>query len=288
MSLGGAAEWSFLQHAQVTVTAATVGIHRSRWCFVSTAERHPEAFERMKEHRFDILPIDPGQPSPVTEFFVTKEWGKWGGEHAIERQEISHTDVIDYQTSIFEVIRLMATSTHPSGGCRRYYFLGVSGEVVGLITEPSLNSRDTKIAVNAILIHLEDQLSQFVSDRVGVDRLKSYLGDETKEEFAEARRNNLDLQPVEYFYLKDLFNVVRKEGLYKELGYESGKLFDKIKALVKLRNSAMHAARSLVNRECDAARLYALIERARDLSFRLGQHRTRARSASQRPAGQID
>jgi hypothetical protein len=92
MSLSGAGDWIFLQTAQVIVSAATVGIHRSRWSSVTSAKAFREAFKEMKEQRFDVLPIDPAQPLPVTEFFATKECGKWEDENAIERREIRHSE----------------------------------------------------------------------------------------------------------------------------------------------------------------------------------------------------
>jgi hypothetical protein len=280
MSLNDVSDWIFLQPAEVSVTAATIGIHRSRWSCVSSVERSQEAFKEMKDQRFDVLAIDPGEPHPVTEFFVTREWGQWADEKAIERREISHCDVIDYRTPFFEVIRLMATGGGPNEERRRFYFLGMHGDVVGLISAAHLNSRDAKIAVNAIVVVLEDQLSDFVSHRVrDEEQLKRYFDEEERKEFDEARQNNDDLQIVEHFYLKHLFAVIRKEGLYKDLKYESGNQFDRVNALVELRNTAMHAVRPLINVKRDVARLHELIERAKDLSFRLSQYGRRVRIA---------
>jgi hypothetical protein len=284
MSLNNVGDWIFLQPAQVSVTAATIGTHRNRWSCISSTDRHQEAFKEMKQHRFDVLAIDPGEPHPVTEFFVTKEWGKLEAENAIERREISHTDVIDYRTPFFEVIRLMATASGHNEKRRHYYFLGMHGDVVGLVSAVHLNPRDAKIAVNALVVVLEDQLSEFVSSQVrDEEQLKSYFDEEERKDFEEARKNNDDLTIVEHFYLKHLFGVIRKEGLYKDLKYESGNQFDHVNALVELRNTAMHAVRPLINAKRDVARLHELIERAKDLSFRLSQYTSRTRNAAQRP-----
>ena len=85
-------DWMFLQPTQILVTAATVGIHRSRWCSVPSADNVTEAHKVMRERRFDALPIDPGEHHPVVEYFVTKEWGKWDAEdngHTLENRPMN-------------------------------------------------------------------------------------------------------------------------------------------------------------------------------------------------------
>jgi hypothetical protein len=229
----------------------------------------------MKQNRFDVLPVDDGPPNPVREFFATRSWGRWDND-GVSRFPILRSDILPCSTPVLEVLREMVHQK------RNFYFLGLHDEVVGLISMVHLNSREAKIAVNALLVTLEDLLSEFLQRQGwGDEELLHFLGERGKKQFEAEKMANQDHNPLQNFYLGNLFAVVREKRLYRRLGYETDELFQIPNELVTLRNRAMHAVRSLVTVGHTAEHLWDLIERAQDMSFRLMQElRAAARSPS--------
>ena len=115
---------------ELKVTAAMVGISDQRWEHVMEAEASDEAGarSRMRETRFDVLPIVAADGTQ--EYFVTTVWNDYS---TIVRKSIRDEDLIPYTTDLREVIRRFALDQ------RNFYFLSGPKPVVGLISIVNLN-----------------------------------------------------------------------------------------------------------------------------------------------------
>ena len=95
--------------------------------------------------------------------------------------------------------------------------------------------------------------------------------EETRDRYKADKDNGVDVPFVEYLYLSDLINMIAKKQLFKDLGYESRKQFDKaFGPLNELRKNVCHPVRSLIAGEnCD--KLWGHINQLEEILFVLRQ-----------------
>ena len=59
----------FLKAGSVDVDAAVLGIGRERWVSAKLEENEVDVLNRMKDNRFDILPIENNKDAPIYSYY---------------------------------------------------------------------------------------------------------------------------------------------------------------------------------------------------------------------------
>ena len=221
----------------------------------------------MSDHRFDILPIL--ATDGVREYFHTKVWDDYS---TVNRERITHRDVISFATPLRDVIQGFALKS------RHFYFLGNERRIVGLISVANLNCRQVRVYLFSLLSELELELGKLISDRCedselldltfGTDPKPKYEG--VKQRYNSDKAKGIDVPFVEYLYLSDMIKVIRKKKLYDQLGYQSaGKFEDAFGSLVELRDAVAHPTRSLIVDSASCNKLWERIDRIEEALFHL-------------------
>jgi hypothetical protein len=239
------------------VTAAVVGISRSRWDSIP-AQRATmeEATALMRDSRYDVLPIEEGEA--INDYFCTSAWGNYS---KVERRTLEPEDMIPLDTHIEGVIQRFAERD------RRFYFLGeradssVPSQVTGLISVVNLNSRAVKVHLYGLMSELEIILGEIALDSIPDDdeliEFASQYGRpkkvaEAKKFFLADHSNSMDVRFVEYLYLPDLIKVAMGLGVHGNIRYSPEKFEDDLESLVALRNRVSHANHALM-RDAESA-----------------------------------
>ena len=259
----------FLREGVVDIDAAVVGVSRVRWTCIQAAEVDVDrAVQKMKDNRFDILPIEDGDA--IKEYFQTKQWNNYS---AVERKSINHRDVIPATTQLREVIRAF------SADFRNFYFLGAEKRIVGLISVANLNCRQVKVYLFSLLSELEMELGKLLKQNCSEDDLldltfrrpdpkDKHL--KLKERYEKDQCAGIEVPIVEYLYLSDMVRCIRTKKLFGQLDFESaGKYDDALNPLVTLRDNVMHPVRSLITKPEECQDLWRYIDRIEQLLFSL-------------------
>jgi hypothetical protein len=262
-------ETHFLREGVVDINAAVVGISKARWSFIEESEASEEQAKAiMCQYRFDILPIVNG--TAVKKYFCTHKWSDYS---VITLENITHKDVIPFQTHIRDVIKGFVLES------RNFYFLHNERRVVGLISVVNLNCRQVKVYLFSLLSELEVGLGKFITENISENELLHMtFGGETKEKhesvkkrYEEDKALGVDTPFIEYLYLSDLIEIIGKKKLYEQLGYSSRRCFDKnLGSLNDLRNAVAHPARSIITDEKSVKNLWERIDRVEEALFLLG------------------
>lgn len=256
----------FQRNAVVNVDAAVVGISRKRWMCVSEHVLHDEAYTKMRQTQFDVLPVD--GDGRVRFYYRTKTWNDFS---SVERCDLNHHDVVHYRTSLREIIKGFATEKRP------FYFLGNDNDVIGLISIANLNSRQVKTYLYSLISELELLLSAYLDRSVSDGDLYAHVFGNTskpdsvnlKNTYDEGKRSGFDVRLVEYLYLTDLSGAVTHFGLHTPLGYSKTKFKDKLNSINDLRNAVSHPARSLVDSEEKVSTLWTRLDLIEEVIFKL-------------------
>lgn len=120
----------YLDEARIKLTAASVGIGRSRWTSIKKGDILGDNYKAiMQENRFDILPIISADDT-VKEYFKTTEPNCYDN---IQNQKINYKDVLPLDKSIRDIIKGFVFEK------RAFYFLTYHSRITGLITLGNLN-----------------------------------------------------------------------------------------------------------------------------------------------------
>lgn len=186
--------------------------------------------------RYDIVPV--------------REAGRIAGVRAkgdTEVHSLTREWLISADTSVPALIDLFIETGKPG------YLVLHEQEIVGLVTPADLNKIPARSFFYLLIGELEMALANWISARIpSGNELLSHLGDEAAEKYAkkldQLREGNADVRLTELLLLSDLLTIVEEdEALYTFLGYPSKKQAKKdLGGLNDLRNSTMHAARTLV------------------------------------------
>ncbi len=258
----------FLRESVVDIDAAVVGRSCTRWTSIPFAEAtSDQAAQIMREKCFDILPIV--SQAGVRDYFQTQIWNNYS---SIDRRTVTHRDVIPFMTPLRNVIRGFALES------RNFFFLGSERRIVGLISIADLNCRQVKVYLFSLLSALEVQLANLVTDHCseqellemtfGINKNPKYA--DVKKRYTSDKAKGVDVSFVEYLYLSDLLKAIRKKGLFKALGYQSGGKFDDaFGPLVKLRDVVAHPTRSLIRDPKSCKKLWEQIDQVEGVLFHL-------------------
>lgn len=256
----------FLRTISVEVDAAMIGIGRSRWVGIKPEEASTQkAIAMMKQGRFDVLPIDPGDSYPIYDYFSTSQPHCWITE-TVKKHSLNHSDVISAQTPIIDLIEKLVREH------RSFFFLTYANKIAGLVSLVNLNSREVRVYLYSLICEFETRLIRLLKkSQLSEDLILAEMKPSAKDSYHQDKDSGYDNEITEYLYLSDLLEIIRKNDLYKTMGYSGTNQFKKLNSLNELRNQIMHPQRSLVNNEASLQQLWHRIDRLQDVLFRLRQ-----------------
>ncbi len=258
----------FQQPNRPDVFAATIGLSRSQWTSVPSTYKKHEASEIMKKHRFDVMPIIEKDGS-INRYFRSE---KWGDREQIIRSKITEEDTLYYLTHIRDVLQVMGEHR------KTYFFLENETRILGLLTITHLNARPVYLFLYHTLLYLETEMSDWLKKVLGDEAVLRILeelpgGDVEHgglKQYREDRSSGIDNDIMEYLFLGDMFEIIRREQLYPHLSYKSLDQFEKhLRKLRQMRNTVAHPNRSLVNNIDSISELWLSLQKLEELLERL-------------------
>lgn len=245
-----------LEHYQLT--AAQVGVHHQRWTAVSEEIDLADIRKIMAEKQYDILPVQ--SDGAITHYYTTLERGKFSAE--IEKREIQAEDKLYYLTQIEDVMRLFHEQK------RAFFFLWDYQHVLGLISDVNLKSTPVSVYLYTQSNALEIALSKLFLLAYDEKEFKEIVWKNAKtienvedrnkrleeleklfERHAEEQMSNEHLHLIEQLSLRDLFDVLRKQGWLKPFGYKNKPLKTISKLIKNVRNYISHPVRDSISNE---------------------------------------
>ncbi len=210
------------------------------------------AFELMERLNYDHAPVlVGGRPS----FWVAKEAL---AETAVKvvgdaTRSISPDVLVSGDASLSELLEGLQAQP--------FLFVFEGRSISGVITTSDLNKQPARTYFFLRIAEFESRLAAFVRERVGDDEAYLLLPNQRRGELetvrARARRDNLELGWISYFYLSDLLEVVRRNALLRAaLGDPDERHWNnRTEGLAGVRNAAVHLVRDLVDSGRSAAAL---------------------------------
>ena len=270
----------FQDEGQVRITAASIGISRSRWISVKEDEiMTNKHLDLMKKNRFDQLPIE-SNAGTVTEYFKTSAPNNY---EKITKSEIKYYDIIPLETNIRDVIDKFANQE------RTFFFLRYQKNISGLITLGNLNCKQVQVYIFSLICELERELGDFLNSKLTNQQIKDWIQNKidpnnSQDKYKQILDNynnltkwDLENQLTEHFFLVHFFNIINDKNLFSELNYSKSEWKD-LRNINDLRNRIAHPTRSLIDNENKIDKLQRLISKIEDLTFRLTSRRQNSSS----------
>jgi len=175
--------------------------------------------------------------------------------------------LVELEGKVGEVLRPIDASMLISGdspleeGVHRilesdFMFVVGSKGIAGIVTPADLGKRPMYHYLYSLITELELAIAELISRRVE-DPLK-YFTEEKKDKILgrieAVRRENLHLNMIEYLWLPEFAELLKKTELWAELGYTSKKELERVfDPLINVRNRIAHPVRPLIEsrRELD-------------------------------------
>jgi hypothetical protein len=231
----------FEEHLDINVYAAQIGISSLNWDYTDSEESTEKIKQFMVENSYDILPIRESGANYNQYYHLD------GGE--LIRKTIAKDDQVYYLTRLYDLIRLMNDQS------RSYYFLSDHSEIVGLVSNVNLNSKNVYTYFYNKLSHVEIELGRFASKYLSDNQIENYLklldsdnSGKVLKRFNEDVGKGLENGLVEYLYLSQFESIISKFRLFSLLKYTSRKEFEKeLKPVNGIRNWIAHPINSPKN-----------------------------------------
>ncbi|GAA4020325.1 hypothetical protein GCM10022408_37890 [Hymenobacter fastidiosus] len=217
------------------VTAAMIGISCRHWTACEAGQTAEHALEKMRDYRFDVLPVQ--EPDgQVSGYFRTRKMGDFGQLPTwcgIDEQ----LDCLDYKTGIFPLLKQLADSRNKDRA--PFYFLTAPGsqgppEIVGMVSDINLNSRAVFQYGYAALTELEMELSELIGaafpEEKRLRQALDYLAqrgiaqqsiESSLQSFTNDSSDEHQNTLREYLTLRGMLALVEHTGLYSWLGYSA-------------------------------------------------------------------
>ncbi len=262
-------EFLYLDTGQPKISAASVGISNKRWTCIKIENIDIENYkEIMSKYRFDVLPIQSAENT--SEYFITAKPNQY---ETILRKEITHEDILSYDSSIREVIKTFAKEK------RSFYFLTYRNKINGLITVGNLNCRLVQVFLFGLICEIERLLCKLIETNVDHDELIEYLITKSVsdknikqalENYEKQKSIEMENTILEHLYFQAFLDISYQFNLHSNLKYESNKWkeFNEIKVI---RNLVAHPAKSLIDNKNNINKLWRRIQLMEELIFRLHQ-----------------
>ena len=264
------------------VNAAMIGISRRDWIAGEAGQTAEQAQEKMRVHRFDVLPVQEAD-GQVSGYFRTRNVGDFS--QLPERCGIDwQTDCLDYKTGLFPLLKQLADSRNR--GRAPFYFLTAPGqegtlEIVGMVADVNLNSRAIFQYGYATLTELEMELSDLIGaafpEEKRLRRALDYLAqtdsarksiESSLQSFADDSKHEHQNALREYLMLRGMLALVEHTGLYSWLGYAAANVAEfgrKRSEILSMRNWIAHPVHSYENRRRTHSKASPPAEKGSDL-----------------------
>jgi len=201
-----------------------------------------EVLKVMEDKNYDVVPV---VKNDVPVGFVRRDKLKDVGSIVEALEEFNLDHFISRDTQINVALELLLK--------RDFLFVLGDSSIVGIVTKADLGKRAVTVFFYSMLSILETEFARMIRKEVPnplanlrEDRRKKILN-----QIKKGRVENVDLEVLEYFYLKDLVNVIiENKGLIEKLGYRSREEVERsFDRLIEIRNRIAHPVRRLVT--CD-------------------------------------
>ena len=264
------------------VTAAMIGINRRDWVAGEAGQTAEHAQEKMRDYRFDVLPVQEAD-GRVSGYFRTRKVGDFGQLPewcGIDLQG----DCLDHKTGLETLLKQLADKRNK--GRAPFYFLTAPGqegkpEIVGMVADVNLNSRPVFQYGYAVLTELEMELSDLIGAIFPEEkRLRQALEalaqagiarksiESSLHSFADDSRREHQNALREYLTLNGMLALVEHTGLYSWLGYAAANAAEfgrKRNEIIRMRNWIAHPVHSYENRPRSRGKANPSVEAGPDL-----------------------
>lgn len=263
----------FQDEAKPKVSAASVGISRLRWvCAYPEDLNNQDYVKKMKENRFDVLPIEEG--NDIKQYFKTKSPNDFTN---IEKHKIQFRDTIDLRTEIDQIISYLNQKK------RTFFFLTLNSKIKGLITIGNLNCKQVQVHIFHLICELERCLGNFLNNQMTNEEILNWAKEKSDKNnpnnkyskmvksYNELVEDDLENKFTEHFFFVDFFNLIREKNLNENLDL-SLKEWKKYNSINEIRNRIAHPTRSLIDRENTLEKLENRLDKIKELTYRLKEN----------------
>jgi hypothetical protein len=162
--------------------------------------------------------------------------------NALSVCKIEESEKIYYLTRLEDLLKIMVNRK------QEYFFLSNYTEVVGLVSNVNLNSKNVYTFFYAKISAIEIRLGEFIQKFVSENDILAFLqgkgsgnAEDVISRFEEDQSNDVANHIVQYLYLTQFEALIKAFRLYGILGYSNKKAFSKdIGEVNKLRNWIAH------------------------------------------------
>lgn len=212
----------------------------------------PEIKSIITKEDYDLVPIN---DEPISMYYL---------KETMQKRMINYDNTIDINTSIKPLLNKLSIQNN--------LFVTENGIVVGMISVSDLNSKEFSLWLYRYFIDIEKDLGEYIKNNIEENEIVRYMkncNNDCFKRYTDDLKNNINNNPIEYLYFKDLLSVIKKNDLFTVFECESKKQFEKFNSLNELRNSIMHASKSFVKSSKDILKLLERIEKMEMLQFYL-------------------
>jgi hypothetical protein len=225
----------FTEDIDVSITAATIGINCDEWDAADDTLAETDVIEFMTQRNYHIIPLIGKDGKSVGYYYLLKNG-------VLSVRKIEESDKIYYLTRLEDLLKIMANRQ------QEYFFLSNYAEIVGLVSNVNLNSKNVYTFFYAKISAIEIRLGEFIQKFVSENDILSFLQEKGSGNakdvigrFERDQANDLANHVVQYLYLTQFEALIKAFRLYGMLGYSNKKAFSKdIGEINKLRNWIAH------------------------------------------------
>jgi hypothetical protein len=246
----------------LNITAGEIGINKEKWESVPASCTKIKAQNKMKELRFDNLPII-GSNGTVIKFWKTTTDGVYKSikEHNIDYIDTVKSD-INFETLIDEFYK----------NNKNHFFIISNSEVIGLVTISDMNNKLSRLYLYSIISELEILLVEFINKELTELEILEYLTSKNKTEIIERyekeKKYNIETSITNHLYFIDILKIIKLYELDKKLIlFENNWI--KYYTINNLRNDIMHSTNNIINSMNCVKKLKIRIAMINELLFKL-------------------
>jgi hypothetical protein len=244
----------------IEVSASQIGISKWNWITTSSINQN-EAIKKMRDNRFDVLPIK-NQDGSVTSYFVTQEWNDYSNLNKIN---IGDAHTVYYKLSFRDLLRKFKNEE------RHYYFLTDYQDILGLVSFVNLNCQIVYNYLFFIISDLERSVSECLKSYVSQEKIIEYFSksndnhlSEILSNFNNSMHSNYDNDIFQLMYLQTIGITLKKflndlPDKYKKLGKYSAK-FGSEGVYNLIRNKVMHPVRPILSDQNSIMQINELLD----------------------------
>lgn len=227
--------------------------------------------EEAQENEFNQVPVTDGDD--ILGLAILEPPPKRTLPESENYEEVSPEWLVSADTPIRKLIYILDSDQHPA----RFVFQ--ENEIIGMVTYADLNRSISRTALYLLISQLEVELGEMLrsSSTNSLDYVR-HLSDSREEDFWEdwedLEEGDVKIDPVEKFYLTDLFRIARNESeLRKGLGFPSKNQFDNsTSGINKLRRKVAHPVRPVIEQVDDIRKVSRRCKRTENLLKRVAEY----------------